>query len=776
MPGQEKHYRTCNLCEAMCGVVITHEKGKVLSVKGDQHDPLSRGYICPKAVALQDLHDDPDRLRYPLLKTPQGWERISWENAFNEAASRLRTIQAKHGKDAVGMYTGNPTIHNVGSMLTIAPLMAAVDTKNRFSATSVDQLAPMLVAMKMFGSQLLMPVPDIDNTDYFLCLGGNPLASNGSIMTAPDIKKRIKAIQQRGGKFVTIDPRKTETADVSDRHHFITPGSDALLLMGIIHTLFRKDLINLGRAEDFTQGLNMLRNMVTGFTPEAVAAQTGISAKSIRQMATEFASAKSACCYGRMGISTQEFGGLSNWLIMVINVITGNIDESGGMMFTQPAVDLAGLANIFGQTGTFNSRKSRVSRLPEFGGEFPATTMAEEMLTPGEGQIRGLITCAGNPALSVPNGKKVEKALEGLEFMVAIDFYLNETTQHADIILPPTGPLEHSHYDIALNMVTIRNTAKYSPPLFHPAPDTRHDWQIILELTKRFESKSPISWAGAEIKHKILNNLGADGILDILLRSGPYGTKIPQFKAQQKQLVDLLYNRLSSKSIGRLALDSSPYNKANKQQDTQLNLKMLKEHPHGIDLGPLRSCLPERLATANKQINLVPKLFLKDVSRLQKRLAASSSRNKETFLLIGRRHIRSNNSWMHNSYRLVKGKNRCTAFMHPSDAKHLQINNGEMITVSSINGEIRLPVEITENIMPSVISIPHGWGHSRKGSQLAVASEHPGVSINDITDERLVDSLTGAAALSGQPVTVSRIETKDNIVRLNDARLAVISD
>ncbi|OUS25323.1 dehydrogenase [Gammaproteobacteria bacterium 45_16_T64] len=761
----------------MCGVVVTHEKGKVLSIQGDKHDPLSRGHICPKAVALQDIHDDPDRLRYPMLKTPQGWERISWENAFNEAASRLRTIQAKHGKNAVGMYTGNPTIHNLGSMITIAPLMAAVGTKNRFSATSVDQLAPMLVAMKMFGSHVLLPVPDIDRTDYFLCIGGNPLASNGSLMSVPDVRKRIKSIQQRGGQFVTIDPRKTETADISDQHHFITPGSDALFLMGIIHTLFRKNLIDLGRAESFTQGVNMLRNMVTGFTPEKVAPHTGISAKAIRNIATDLAKAERACCYGRMGTSTQEFGGLSSWLIMVINIITGNMDEEGGMMFTHPAIDLAGLSNLFGQTGTFNSRKSRVSRLPEFGGEYPASTMAEEMLTQGEGQIRGLITHAGNPVLSTPNGKQLEKGLEGLEFMVAIDFYLNETTQHADIILPPTGPLEHSHYDLALNMMTIRNTAKYSPPLFNPAPDTRHDWQILLELTKRFESKSPISWAGAEIKHKLLNRLGADGVLDVLLRSGPYGTKVPQFAAQQKQLVDLLYNRLPKKSIGRLALELSPYNKTHKHRSSQLNLRTLKKHPHGIDLGPLKSSLPQRLATLNHQINLVPKLFLKDVSRLQERLASKPpSRTPETFLMIGRRHVRSNNSWLHNSYRLVKGKNRCTALIHPGDAKRLNIRNGDMIIVSSKTGEIRLPVEVTENIMPSVISIPHGWGHSRKGSQLAVASEHPGVSINDITDEKLIDELTGAAALSGQPVTVSRIEVKNNIVRLNDVRLATITE
>ncbi|PCJ31199.1 MAG: dehydrogenase, partial [Moraxellaceae bacterium] len=750
MPGQKKHYRTCNLCEAMCGIVITHEDGNVLSIKGDKRDPLSRGYICPKAVALQDIHNDPDRLRHPLLKTPQGWERISWDNAFNEVASGLRTVQAKHGKNALGMYTGNPTIHNIGSMLTVMPFMAALGSHNRFSATSVDQLAPMLVGMKMFGSQLLMPVPDIDNTDYFLCIGANPLASNGSLMSAPDFKNRIKAIQQRGGKFITIDPRKTETAEASDKHHFITPGSDALLLMGIVQTLFQKKLVNLGRAEEFSHGLNILRNMVAGFTPEKVAPHTGINAKAIRQIATEFASAKRACCYGRTGTSTQEFGGLSSWLIMAINVITGNIDEVGGMMFTQPAVDLAGLANIAGLTGSFNSRKSRVSRLPEFGGEFPATTMAEEILTPGDGQIRGLITCAGNPVLSVPNGKKLETALDSLEFMVAVDFYLNETTQHANIILPPTGPLEHSHYDLALNMLTIRNTAKYSPPLFQPAPDTRHDWEIFLELTKRLESKSLFSWAGAEVKHKLLNRLGADGMLDLLLRTGPYGTKLPTFAKQQKQLVDLLYNHLPDKSIARQVLDIGPYNNMHHNREKYLSLETLKKHPHGIDLGALQSCLPERLGTANKQIDLVPTIFMKDVSRLQQRLSILPKKNKDTLLLIGRRHVRSNNSWLHNSLRLVKGKNRCTAMMHPTDAKRLHINDADIITISSTAGEIQLPVEVTNTIMQSVISVPHGWGHSREGCQLAIATEHAGVSINDITNETLVDKLTVLFSLRSQ--------------------------
>lgn len=765
------HHRTCNLCEAMCGIEIKHDKGKVISIKGDKKDPLSQGFICPKAVALQDLHDDPDRLRYPLLKTPDGWERISWENAFNETASRLRGVQAKHGKNAVGVYLGNPNVHNHGSMLTLFPFLESLNTENRYSATSVDQLAPMLASLKMFGNQVLLPVPDIDRTEYMVCLGANPMASNGSLMTAPGFKHRVKALQQRGGKFINIDPRQTETADIADEHHFIRPGSDALFLMAIVHTLFRTDKVNLGKAQNYTQGINILRNMVMGFSPEKVEKHVGINAKIIRQIASDFADAKRACFYGRFGISTQNFGGLSCWLIYVINTITGNLDRKGGMMFTQPAIDFAGLGQLVGETGTFNTRTSRVRKLPEFNGEYPAVTMADEMLTPGDGQIKAMVLAAGNPVLSVPNGEKVAQGLAQCEFVVAIDFYMNESTQHADIILPPTGPLEHSHYDLIFHGLAVRNTVKYSPPLFAPAPDTRHDWQIYLELTRRMEARSPLSWAKSEAKYQILNALRADGLLDLLIRTGPYGSQIPQFSDLQERIVDLLYDRLSPRSAARLALDLSPYSYRTKDRAHFLSIKKLEEHPHGLDIGPLESCLPDKLATKNKQLNLVPKIYLKDVSRLQQQMETARGQNSETFYLIGRRHIRSNNSWLHNSQRLVKGKNRCTALIHSDDAKRLNIADGDLITVSTYSGEIEIPAEVTDRIMPSVISIPHGWGHGKAGTKLAVANEHAGVSVNDITDDRAIDQLTGVAALSGQPVTVSKIKKQENIYRLNDKRI-----
>ena len=770
------HHRTCSLCEAMCGLEIQHDKGKVISIKGDKKDPLSKGYICPKATALQDIHDDPDRLRYPMLKTPDGWERISWENAFNETAARLRNIQAKHGKNAVAVYLGNPNVHNHGSMLTLFPFLSALKTENRYSATSVDQLAPMLASLKMFGNQAMLPVPDIDHTDYFVCIGANPMASNGSLMTAPGFRHRIKALKKRGGKLVTIDPRETETAEIADEHIFIRPDSDALFFMAIVHTLFREDLVNLGKAQNYTQGINILRNMVMGFSPEKVEPHVGIKADTIRRITREFAAAKRACFYGRLGTSTQTFGGLSSWLIYVINTITGNLDRKGGMMFTQPAVDLAGLGQLTGETGTFNTRTSRVRNLPEFNGEFPAVTLADEILTPGEGQVKALVLAAGNPVLSVPNGKKLDKAMGQLDFVVAVDFYLNESTRHADIILPPTGPLEHSHYDLIFHGLAVRNTVKYSQPLFAPAPDTRHDWEIYVELTRRLESRSPVSWAKSEIKYQIMKNLGADGMLDLLLRTGPYGNQVPQFSELQERLVHLLYDRLSPRSAARLALDLSPYSYRTKDRSQFLSIRELEKHPHGMDIGPLNRCLPERLATGNKQVNLVPKIYLKDVSRLQRRLEKGRPGSSETFYLIGRRHVRSNNSWLHNSQRLVKGKKRCTAQIHSTDAKRLGIADGDLITISSRVGEVEIPAEVTDKIMPSVISIPHGWGHGKEGTRLEIANANPGTSINDVTDERAIDELTGVAALSGQAVTVSKIKAEENIYRLNDRRIESTAD
>jgi anaerobic selenocysteine-containing dehydrogenase len=720
------HYRACNLCEAICGLDVVMRGDTIEAIRGDKDDPLGRGHICPKAVALQDVHFDPDRLRQPVRRIANGWQTVSWGRAFDEVASRFRRIQREHGDDAVAVYLGNPSVHNFGTLLFAPALLKTLHTRNRFSATSLDQLPHHIVATLLFGHQLLLPVPDIDRTDYFVIMGANPVVSNGSLMTVPDIRKRLEAIQQRGGQVIVIDPRRTETAQAADRHLFIRPGTDALLMLAILNVLYSENLVRPDRLAVFLDGMEELRGIAEPFVPEQVAAPTGIDPASIRELARSFAAAQRAVWYGRVGVSTQEFGTLAQWLICAVNIVTGNLDRTGGAMFTRPAVDLLapGLVN----RGTFGRWRSRVRRLPEFAGELPASAMAEEMLTPGKGQIRALLTIAGNPVLSSPNGRQLEQALSRLDFMASIDIYRNETTRHAHVILPPTAALEHDHYDVVFHLLAIHNTARYSPALFPPDRNTRHDWEILLELHTRLLSKSPISRAKAWLRRAFLRRLGPRGLLDLGLRFGPYGSGWKVWKRG-------------------------------------LTMRALERSAHGIDLGPLEPCLPDRLRTPWKRIQLVPERLRADVERLKARFSFSApgsvqppdAEKSRQLLLIGRRELRSNNSWMHNCERLVKGKANCTLLIHPDDAQRLAILNGQQVRVASRVGSVEALVEVSSEIMPGVVSLPHGWGHAREGMQLQTASCHPGVSINDVTDECSIDACSGNAAFNGTPVTVEAI-------------------
>ena len=710
------HFRTCNLCEAMCGIAIEVEGGRIRSIRGDGDDPFSRGHICPKAVALQDIHEDPDRLRRPLRRRGSGWEEIGWDQALDEAADRLAAIQKAHGRQAVAVYQGNPTVHNHGSVLFGQLFLRSLGTRNLYSATSVDQLPQMLASLLMFGHQLLLPVPDIDRTRYLLILGANPLASNGSLMTAPGVERRLRELRERGGRVVVVDPRRTETAAMADHHVPIRPGTDALLLLALLQTLFAEVRVRPGRLADFSDGLAEIARLVQSFAPEAVADATAVPAETIRTLAREFAEASSAVAYGRVGVSTQEFGGLASWLVNVLNVVTGNLDRVGGAMFTRPAIDLVAFATRLGQRGHFDKGRSRVRGLPEFGGEYPVATLAEEIETPGRDQVRALVTSAGNPVLSTPNGGRLEKALAQLEFMVSIDLYVNETTRHAHLILPPTAALEHDHYDLVFHVLAVRNTAKYSPPLFVPADDTRHDWQILLELTRRLDVAKGRNTLGRRLTRAALGAMGPRGLLDLLLRTGPHG-------------------------------------KGWRPHGQGLSLRRLEHAPHGIDLGPLEPCLPDRLGTSTKRIDLAPGPFVQDLGRLRDGLGGA--RSDERLRLIGRRDLRSNNSWMHNSERLVKGRDRCTLLMHPEDAARHGLRDGQAVNVSSRAGSVAVALQVTADVMAGVVCLPHGWGHGREGTRLRVARAHAGASSNDLTDELRVDALCGTAAFSGTPVEVS---------------------
>jgi anaerobic selenocysteine-containing dehydrogenase len=698
----------CNLCEAICGLELTITDGEVTAIRGNPRDPLSRGYICPKGVALADTYEDPDRLRRPLVRRGEDWIETDWDHALDLVADRLAETIAQHGRDSVGVYLGNPNVHALGSATHGVPFVKALGTRNRFSATTVDQAPAQLVAWQLFGHQLLIPVPDLDRTSYFLVLGANPMASNGSLMTAPDFPKRARAIQERGGRIVVLDPRRTETATIADEHHFVRPGSDVVVLLAMLHTLLRE---GLARPPAYVDGVDRLRHLVEPFTPGLAERISGLPAEDLQRFTREFCAADAAAAYGRVGVSTTGFGTLSHWAISCLNLLSGHIDRPGGVMFPDPAVDV----RRFVGRGHFDRYRSRVRGLPEYAGELPAAAMREEMATPGERQIRAFVTVAGNPVLSTPDGRRLAEALDALDFMVAIDFYLNETTRHADVILPPTTALERDHYDLVFHALAIRNTARFSPAVFAKPADARHDWEIFrdlsLPLTDRLQRK-------ASIKGRLVRRA-----------------------------------RVSTSPTAQLAVLLRLRRK--------VSLRHLRAHPEGVDLGPLRPMLPEQLRTADHRVDLAPDLLVGDLDRLRRWLDdqsddRSDSQSEGVLVLIGRRHKQDNNSWFHNAPRLTRGKPRHQLLMHPNDLASRSIDDGSLVEVASRVGSVRVEVAATADIMPGVVSLPHGYGHQLDGTRMRNAAKVPGVSINDLTDPELLD-VSGNAALNGVPVTVEAV-------------------
>lgn len=735
--------RTCSLCEATCGLAIEIEDDRVVAVRPDHDDVFSHGFICPKGVSMKELHEDPDRLRTPLIKQADGtFAKATWDEAFAEIDRRLTALLEEHGRQAAGVYLGNPSAHSLAAVLYGRVLVRALGTRNIFSASTVDQMPKQVAAAHMFGTELSVPVPDLDRTDLLIILGANPLASNGSLMTAPGVRHKLQAIQERGGKVVVVDPRRTRTAEVADEHLFIRPGTDALLLAALITTVFEEDLADLGAAAPFSDGVEELRAALVGFTPEAVGPATGIAPDRIRSLARELAATPRAAVYGRIGTTTQRFGTVASWLVDALMAVTGSLDAEGGGMFPLAAAGSLNAGPAAKPRGAKVGRwASRVRGLPETFGELPAAAMAEEIDTPGEGQIRALFTIAGNPASSLPNSDRLVAALGGLDLMVSVDIYVNETTRHADVILPAPSHLERSHYDIALYNFAVRNIANYSPPSV-PKPDGMLDeWETLLRLALiaagqgsdgdtgafddfvaaeaiRRQVADPNSRAHGrdpdEIAEALAGRRGPDRLLDLLLRSGPYGDGFGDRDG--------------------------------------ISLAALEEQPHGIDLGPLQPRLPEVLRTPSGRVELAPEALLAGLPALQ---AALGEHVNGDLVLIGRRHLRSNNSWMHNLPVLARGPERCTLQVHPDDAARLALDDGGRAQVTSRTGSVTAPVEVTEAVMPGVVSLPHGWGHDTDGAQLHVAEERPGTNSNILADEELLEPLTGTAVLNGIPVEVA---------------------
>jgi anaerobic selenocysteine-containing dehydrogenase len=704
---------TCPLCEATCGLSVTVDGGRVTGVRGDDADPFSRGFICPKGASLGALHHDPDRLRRPLVKRDGEFVEVGWAQAFAEIERRLPALVAEHGRDAVGVYAGNPSVHNLSTALYGPVFYKALNTKNFYTASTVDQLPKHFSSGYLFGHALTIPVPDLDRVDHLLMLGANPLVSNGSLMTAPDVRGRLKALRARTGKLVVVDPKRSRTAELADEHHAIRPGTDALLLFALVQTLFDEGLTNTRDLP--VNGVDEVRELARPFTPEAVAAHTGLAADTIRGMARDLAAAERAAVYGRVGTTTQAFGTLASWLVDVLNVLTGNLDREGGAMFPLAAAGQANARTTKSRRGFRTGRwHSRVRGLPEVIGELPVATLADEILTPGEGQVRALVTVCGNPCLSTPNAGRLEEALGRLDFMVSLDVYLNETSRHADVVLPGPTPLERPHYDLALYQLAIRNVANWTPAVL--STDVPQEWETLLRLTG------------------IVMGMGAGADLAAL----------DDFVANQmaeKQGVAAGDRRGPARLID-IMLRGGPYD---------LTLADLEAAPHGVDLGPLRPRLPEVLTTPSGRVELAPEPITADVPRL----AAFLDRPVEDeLLLIGRRQLSSNNSWMHNLEPLVRGSNRCTAQLHPDDAARLGLVDGGRAVVRSRAGKIEVPVEVTDAVRPGVVSIPHGWGHDVAGTRTRVARTHAGVNTNVLADDQLLDALSGTAALNGIPVEI----------------------
>lgn len=731
-------YRICPLCEAACGLELKLQHGRVIAIRGDEADPFSRGYLCPKGVALKELHEDPDRLRQPLIRRGARYVEASWDEAFAEIERRLVPLQQAHGRHAVGITIGNPSVHKLGLTLMTPRLLKAFGTRNVFTASTLDQMPKQLSSGLMFGHWLSIALPDIERCDWLLVLGANPMASNGSLWTVPDFRGQAKALKARGGKLVVVDPRRSETAAIADRHLPIRPGADVFLLMGMVHTLFDEGLVRPGRLAAHLNGVDEVQAAAAGFAPEAVAARCGIAAAEIRTLARELAQSPRAAVYGRLGTCTQPYGTLCSWLVDVLNVLTGHLDAPGGAMFPKAPAFAANTLGTPGQgRGIVTGRhRARVSGAPEVLGELPMGCLAEEIETPGEGQIKALLTIASNPVLSAPNGPRLAAALESLEFMVSVDIYLNETTRHADVILPGLSPLEEPHYDVAFAQLSYRNQARYSAPVLPPPDGHVPEWQVMARLAAIAAGRG----ATADVVALDDEALAAD----VQRHAGEHAPAVLAALREQPPGPERWLD---------LALRTGPYGDGFGRNPSGLGLHTLKAAPHGIDLGPLQPRIPELLRTPSGRIELAPAPLLADLERARADLASPPP----ALAIVGRRQVRSNNSWVHNLPLLAKGPERCTLLVNPADAQRLGLADGGRARVSRQGRAIEAPVQVSDEMAPGVVSLPHGWGHDLPGTQLRVAAERPGANLNALLDEHARDPLSGNAVLSGVAVQVQPI-------------------
>ncbi|WP_428261940.1 molybdopterin-dependent oxidoreductase [Haliangium sp.] len=712
-----EHYHVCLLCEAGCGLAVTMDEGRPVSVRPNPKDVTSNGYICPKGAHLLGIEGDPDRLSTPLRRTADGgFEAVSWAQAFDDIAERLGSIQRSHGKDAVAVYMGTVFAHKYSTLLVLNALRQALGTRNWMGVASLDSSARFAAAHLLYGSTMSISVPDLDRTDYLLCIGANPVVSNGSMMTAPNAKGRLRALRQRGGKLVVVDPRRSETAAIADEHISIRPGTDAALVLAMAHYLVHHDRVDRRDLGRHTRGLDDIVAALDPFTPDAVEPFAGLPAGTIARLATEFADAPTSVAYSRMGPSTARYATLACYAVELLNIVAGRLGRVGGAMFATPAVDVARLARLTGADGR-GRYTSRVRGLPETVGELPSVVLAEEIETPGDGQVRALITCAGNPVRAVPNGTRIDRALAELDFMVSIDVYVNETTRHADYILPPASTLAEDHVDFFFANMAVHDAVRWSQPALAPGPEQRLDWQIVLELAERMGG-----------------GIMAMRPLDALLRA--------------------LRIRITPAHLAGWALRMGPYGDHFLPWSKGLNPRKLQAAPHGVDLGPLKPGVRRRVYHRGRRIQLAPALIVEQMRALAGELAPAPS---DELLLIGRRHLKASNSWLHNVAPLASKRERCELLVHPSDAERLGIADGGPAILESRVHRGPVDVRVSADIRPGVVSLPHGFGHAALGERQRVAARRGGVSANDWTDDAEVDSIAGQSVLNGVPVRLSPI-------------------
>ena len=730
--------RICPLCEATCGLVLSIDDNRVSGARGDRDDVFSHGYICPKGASFAELDNDPDRLAHPMVRHDGELVETGWAEAFAAVAAGLGRVIAATGGASVGVYMGNPNAHTIAGALYGPAVIRALGTRAIFSASTLDQMPKHIACGYLYGNPLAFTVPDLDRTDYLVVIGANPLVSNGSLATAADFGGRLKALRRRGGRLIVLDPNRTRTAEMADRHIAVRPGTDGVLLFALVHVLFDEELVDLGRLADHVTGVERVRAAAADFSPEAIAGHCGVTADEIRTLAREIAAARSAAVYGRIGTSTVEFGTITSWLVDVVNILTGNLDRAGGVMFASSPIAAAPRPARPGRGFTTGRWHSRVSGHPETLSELPTVTLPEEIETPGDGQIRAVITIAGNPVLSAPDGPRLSDALDTVDFMLSVDPYLNETTRHADVILPPPPPSRAAHLDIALSGAVVRNNARYSLPAVTLADGRPDECEILARVAL------------------IALGLGTDAdpaLVDDQVITATLGREVadpdsPVASRSVEELTAMLPDGPGYERRLDMMLRLGPFGDAFGSKPDGLTLARLKDHPHGIDLGPLTPRIPEILRTPSGMVELAPVTILADVPRL---LASVDSGGG--FLLIGRRHLRSNNSWMHNLPALSGGSNRCTLQIHPDDAGRLGVT--DLAVVTGPGGTLEVPVEITDAIRPGVVSLPHGWGHTAPGTRMSVAAQHPGVNVNSLLDDSLMDPLSGTAVLNGVPVEVA---------------------